>query len=327
MLEWMGKKRLGCFCSRLLDAVSMPSRYPDPLACQVAQRVFAQLVPPPLNVVLFGSRARGEHHGKSDLDLMVLVPDDAVPTGVTRQAYRFAGPAIRELYRGTGNEDMAVDVLRMTPALLERDSRLPGHTARQITLEGIPVDEAQWQHHRRAPDQAPPGRAETLRSITERLVTAYKDLGDMWSIWNSSVGSVESTGFHAQQALGKMLKTYLLALGDPHPPHKHDIEELTERIDSLVPDSHQAAWTGLRKRVMQYNHLAYDLYLSDMAVDHRYLPLSETIDWATLYEQLNRLAEDMVQDMEQKLGWNVTSDPDVQDWRSRLWDTWHPPRS
>lgn len=82
----------------------------------------------PLEVYLFGSKARGEAGPSSDYDLLVVVPDDAP---VERRRSRLAYEALR----GTG---VAVDVVVCTRSYFEARRRLqaslPGTTLREGRL-------------------------------------------------------------------------------------------------------------------------------------------------------------------------------------------------
>lgn len=82
----------------------------------------------PERIYLFGSSARGDSGPDSDYDLMVVVPDDALPA---RRRSRLA----YEVLRGTAT---AADVLVMTHSFFERrrglQASLPGTVLREGRL-------------------------------------------------------------------------------------------------------------------------------------------------------------------------------------------------
>jgi len=64
----------------------------------------------PLAVILFGSRARGDHRPTSDVDLLVVLP--AIPADVTRRQVRAA------LYDRLSGAGLPKDILVATPTQL-----------------------------------------------------------------------------------------------------------------------------------------------------------------------------------------------------------------
>ena len=80
----------------------------------------------PERIYLFGSRARDEAGPDSDLDLLVIVPDDAAPERCrSRLAY--------EVLRGTG---VATDVLVWTRSYFERRRSVPASLPALVHREG-----------------------------------------------------------------------------------------------------------------------------------------------------------------------------------------------
>lgn len=81
-------------------------------------------------VVLFGSRARGDARPDSDLDLLVIVPDDVDP--------RLAGHAG---YMALGAHKLAVDLVVLRKSDYERRSAVPWTLAGTVAREGVVVHE------------------------------------------------------------------------------------------------------------------------------------------------------------------------------------------
>lgn len=80
----------------------------------------------PERVYLFGSHARGDAGPDSDIDLLVIVPDDAPPE---RRRSRLAYEALR----GTG---VAADVVVWTRGYFERRRHVPASLPAVVEREG-----------------------------------------------------------------------------------------------------------------------------------------------------------------------------------------------
>jgi len=85
----------------------------------------------PRRVILFGSRARGEATADSDIDLLVILDDNAPPEHLTLQA----GHESRRGY----NEP--TDVIPVRQSVYERKARIVGTLAYEASLDGISVYE------------------------------------------------------------------------------------------------------------------------------------------------------------------------------------------
>jgi predicted nucleotidyltransferase len=79
----------------------------------------------PLEIILFGSAARGEVRADSDIDVMVVMPDGTPRTGTARTLYR--------RIRGIG---IPYDIVVATPSLLERHRDTPGLVYGDALREG-----------------------------------------------------------------------------------------------------------------------------------------------------------------------------------------------
>lgn len=79
----------------------------------------------PLEVLLFGSWARGDAASDSDVDLLVILPD-----GTRRR------PAAIALRRALDSGPLACDVLVVTPEDVRRRGRIAGSVLRAALREG-----------------------------------------------------------------------------------------------------------------------------------------------------------------------------------------------
>ncbi len=96
----------------------------DPALDEIVRRLVASYQP--LEVYLFGSKARGDSGPDSDYDLLVVVPDDAPPE---RRRSRLA----YEVLRGTGR---AADVLVCTRSYFEPRRSLKASLPGTVVREG-----------------------------------------------------------------------------------------------------------------------------------------------------------------------------------------------
>jgi predicted nucleotidyltransferase len=103
----------------------MTSPVPDSLLQQIVATYR------PLRVILFGSHARGEAGAESDLDLMVVLDDDAPAEALHWRKLNEA----RRGYRGP------VDILACRDADLEGRRNIKGSFAATILREGVTVYE------------------------------------------------------------------------------------------------------------------------------------------------------------------------------------------
>ena len=85
----------------------------------------------PRRIVLFGSRARGEAGPDSDIDLLVILDDDAPADRLTLRA----GWESRRGY------DRPADVIPVRDAVYHRRARIAGTLAYEAEIDGIAVYE------------------------------------------------------------------------------------------------------------------------------------------------------------------------------------------
>lgn len=85
----------------------------------------------PRRVIVFGSVARGEAGPDSDIDLLVVLDDDAPPEKLTLRA----GFESRRPYH------KAADVIPVREETYQRNARIAGTLSRAAALEGVVVYE------------------------------------------------------------------------------------------------------------------------------------------------------------------------------------------
>jgi uncharacterized protein len=85
----------------------------------------------PRRVVLFGSRARGEDGPDSDIDLLVILDDDAPPNHLT----------LRAGWKSRQGFDHAADVIPVRDSVYQRRAKIAGTLAYEAEIDGIAVYE------------------------------------------------------------------------------------------------------------------------------------------------------------------------------------------
>jgi predicted nucleotidyltransferase len=83
----------------------------------------------PRRVVLFGSRARGESGPDSDIDLLVILDDDAPADRLT----------LRSGWESRRGYDYPVDVIPVREAVYRRRGKIAGTLAYEAEIDGIAV--------------------------------------------------------------------------------------------------------------------------------------------------------------------------------------------
>ncbi|MBD3293668.1 MAG: HEPN domain-containing protein [Armatimonadia bacterium] len=185
--------------------------------------------------ILFGSRARGEELGSSDVDLIVISP--------RFEGIRFTdriAPLLGEWPRALPT----LEVLAYTPEEFER-ARRGMRIERKAYREGVrlrlcedsggvavtPPPEAQTGG-RRMLDEALRWlrEAETQKRAAETMAEA--------GIWNQAM-------FNARQTIELLLKAAVLELCREEPPRTHSLGELLGLVDDDPPDQIEAAVKAL----------------------------------------------------------------------------------
>lgn len=152
----------------------------------------------PQRVILFGSRARGESTRDSDIDLLVVVDDDAPPEKLTSPA----GSKAQGSYRG------AADVFAMRAETFERERAIANTLAAEADADGIVVYGSPKGPCMKAPD--PRARWE---AVDDWLAVALEDRRVAAACIAMEPPLRGIAAFHCQQALEKLLKGFLTLAG------------------------------------------------------------------------------------------------------------------
>ena len=252
----------------------------DPKALAVARAVAGAVDAE--DVILFGSRARGDYHELSDVDILVVTADDA-PAGHScyDQAKKVAYATAKSVY----GELTGVDVLTMPASQFRycRQSRnhVAGQAARQgVNMNGEPTGYVPGQYDRETdwPD------------INQRILNTRRNLRTMTTLVASDADE-EDIGMHAQQALENILKGYISAIGAEYRA-VHALKELAEIVRRHPAENHITVAEGLH-------------WLSKYAVVYRYGGLVEPIDdTRELLGRVTRIADEITARIHQITGTN-----------------------
>ena len=176
----------------------------------------------PERVILFGSRARGDHHEHSDIDLLVVVEECQDPRQLGL-----------EIARALNGCELDTDIKLTTPELLARNCMIPGKVERDAIREGRVVYERE---------------AWMTESAQDWLSYALSDL-ELAELIAGRSNQTHNVCYHAQQAAEKALKAvlYLEARDAPHSHRLQDILELVSTVWGL--HTLDVDWSGLSAHI------------------------------------------------------------------------------
>jgi predicted nucleotidyltransferase len=84
----------------------------------------------PEAIVLFGSRAAGDHNARSDVDLLIVLPD-------SEQARRKRRAIAGRLYRRLAHHGVSKDLLVYTRSEVDQFKGVPGHIVETCARRGV----------------------------------------------------------------------------------------------------------------------------------------------------------------------------------------------
>ena len=196
----------------------------DPKAVAVARAVQEQVQRDTV-IVLFGSRARGDYCKRSDIDLMMLVPDRAASG---RDAWVAASRVARTAAEREYGHPVEVDVLQIDHPRFRRGRRAVNHVAYDVTRDGIPM--TQIPSNALDPEADDDGYPDNWPDISERLRDAQDSFRSMRH--DLADGAEKYMGRHAQETLEHCYKALISSLGVAY-PRTHNLRELEVQLVQL----------------------------------------------------------------------------------------------
>ena len=185
----------------------------------------------PEQVILFGSRGRGEERENSDVDLIVV---EAEPFGPGRSRHK----ELVRLYHALAGFHVPADVLVYShdDVAYWRDSL--NHVLARALREGRVLYEPATVANHSAVAQGVDGKLHTSDVKCARMLldAATRHVDTLRVLCRSDEVPDEVFGFHVQQAAEKLLKGWIALLGEVY-PLTHNVEELLNLLagrDSAV---------------------------------------------------------------------------------------------
>ena len=248
----------------------------DPKAVAVARAVYDAV---PLDaVILFGSRARGDHRPDSDIDLM-LIHSAPVSNDDYRKATIAAHDAIEEAF-GT-RWIVGVDLLTIPKTTYMRCRRGINHVTAQAARDGVDMN-GDKQEYERDPEPF------DWHDIQQRVITANRNLRDLESAISAGQ-SQEAIGFFAQQAVENILKAWISAAGAEY-RNTHELSRLLGIIKNIPEEQDTTASDEL-------------FWLTRYAVRYRYEGAALAMDAPIeLYERIEFTIDAIEQRIKQLTG-------------------------
>ena len=201
----------------------------EPKALAVAKAAQAA-APADAVIILFGSRARGDYHVRSDIDLAALSPT-AAEWGVGGASYAAVSNAARAAGEREYGYTMPVDLLPLDYPRFRRCRRAVNHVAHHIARDGIPMTQVPFSAL--DPDAAgdgDDGYPDNWPDISERLRDGLDSFRSMRHDYND--GAEKYMGRHAHETLEHTYKALISALGASY-PRTHNLRDLERLLDRL----------------------------------------------------------------------------------------------
>lgn len=234
---------------------------PDKTGLELARAVQSALTSD--TVILFGSRARGDHRPDSDVDLLIISESGTVTA--TGWAKHVAGEYFR-----LNPPWLGVDVVTMDLDKFNYCRRAKNHVAAQALRDGVVMNDANFDTPNRNDDQYP----DSWPDVKERLQATYRHLRAFERLITDPDGYQEMYGFHAQQAVENALKAWLSA-AELNYRRVHDLQEVANQVfaDSNESNTPAAAQLKLLMDYTAYENPDYPNiknWLTHYAVSYRY---------------------------------------------------------
>ena len=279
---------------------------PDQHALSIARAVQREVAPD--IVILFGSRATGQHREDSDVDLLLISLDGSKRGGRAGRA--------ASAYMNQHSPFLEVNVVNMTLAEFQRNRRAKQHLAGQADHYGVAIGMERMNYGAGYEDDYPEHWPATRQRL-ENTAEWSKQFNDMVAEdhWNQKL-----MGFSAQQQVENALRGLLSAHNDPT-TFRHGLNGIWEYYVGTYYDPNNPATRRLYESVAQLlNHTTYEdpdsptgygNWLVKYAADYRYNIAPRPMDRsekATLQTMVNDATDRLVERIHELSG---TTEDDV----------------
>ncbi len=172
-------------------------------------------------VILFGSRARGDHKTHSDVDLAVIVEQPPIPIG-SQERIRLQTQGAAAAETVSGKLFQRIDVRLWTEPEYRSQKRSINHVTGRSWREGRVLYGAH---------ETLPGEEEVaeLDHVRELLDMALGQINAMIVLQDASIRE-EDFGFHAERGAELALKAWIALLGEQY-PLTHELSDLFNFLD------------------------------------------------------------------------------------------------
>jgi predicted nucleotidyltransferase/HEPN domain-containing protein len=289
----------------------------DPVALEIARA--AQEAAEPAVVILFGSRARGDHRPNSDVDLLVITKE-----GNPRSA-EFAACSGVAKHRELTGIDIPANVIGMTKEQFDRCRLAKQHIAGQADTQGITMSPERLEHSMTDPGDGYPAHWPATKQRLENLEEFGHHFNEMVEEehWNQKL-----LGFLAQQAVENALKGWLSAHNDDR-NWDHNLNRLWEGVQEIEDWSGPELQGAYRSVTELIEYTTYEdpekpgtsrNWLSDYAVTYRYLGTSHRMTRAERLELQEKLNNAVAAIVDRTHAISGTAESDVYPEGVKPWD-------
>ena len=218
-------------------------------------------------VILFGSRARGDCHARSDVDLAVIVGRMELNK---EQRYELRQRALLQAETAAAGRYRHIDIIVWTDDEFRIKKRSLNHVAGRAWREGITL----YGNHRNLPGEDIVSELDNARLLMQQCREQLRGVNNML---DDSIFPEGIFGFHAQRAAELALKAWVGIAGQRY--------ERTHRVADLVATLNAAG----AAEVNRYSHLSS---LTPYAVKYIYERIENpTMDRSYIAAEVNRLAD------------------------------------
>ena len=237
---------------------------PDPTG--MAAAMAAQEANRGNTVILFGSRARGDHRRHSDVDILIVCRDSTIAAESRARA------AIRKYFQENPPR-LGVDIVTFTDEKFSQSRRARNHVAGQAVRDGIVMSGDRLDYGSDYEDEYP----ASWPDVKERLQATHRNLRAFEVNFQMLPEDQETWGFHAQQAVENSLKAWVSA-ADLEYRRVHQMEEPAEKLFADPVESGTLAAQQLR-------------ILIDMTTYHDPAHPDDPLNWPDKYGVLYKYSD------------------------------------
>ena len=258
----------------------------DPLALEVV-RVMDEMLQPK-DMLLFGSRCRGDWNDNSDIDALAIMDDGHPGTERYRETLRAGRARALELYGHAIGVDLAIYSLDQ----FQRMRMARTHMAWNVAREGISMRHGgENEYGNEYPEPEVP---DNWPDIERRFLNAQRHLDDAEGMLEMGL-SRESVGWQLQHSIENALKGFLAHMDHPEEnpgrwdswTRSHDVERLQDLVNGYEEGRSMLQnrdFSELTEYAVKFQYDGMEHYLDESEV---YRTVSATVARFMEYSQEN----------------------------------------